>query len=218
MKTWMLILPVVALITACAQLPRIRALPFDDASRLNCDQVFPAGRWQFHHLIKATVGGRAMGRLTGVSVVSTLTGTIECALMTMEGLVLFSARYDGRVTVTRAIAPFDRTGFAEGLVADLRLLYFKPEAPLQAHGQLADGEQVCRYNTPGGAVTDVVVKDPHHWAIHAYSANNRRLRTIEATGPLAGSGPARELTIQSRGLIEYVLELKLIEAISLEKE
>ncbi len=218
MKTWVLILPMVVLISACAQLPRISALPFDDASTLNCDQVFPAGRWQFHHLIQATVGGRPMGRLTGVSVVSIPAGTIECALMTMEGLVLFSARYDGRLTVTRATAPFDRPGFAEGLMADLRLLYYKPEAPLQAHGQLVDGARVCRYISPGGVVTDVVVKDPHHWAIHAYSTHKRRLRTIEAAGSLAGNGPARELTIQSHGLIEYDLELKLIEAVSLDEE
>ena len=217
MKYWVFILTTSVMILACTQVPIIAVIPYANTATLNCERIFPSARWQQHHLIQATVGGRSMGRLTGVSVISPQTGTLECALMTIEGLVLFSARYDGQLKVARAIAPFDRPGFADGLMADLRLLYFKPDVPLRAYGRLSDSNKVCRYSASDGAVTDIVVQDAQHWAIRTYSVKGRRQRTIEAAGTSPGNGPARYLTIQNHGLIEYVLKLELIEAAPLDE-
>jgi hypothetical protein len=217
MRAWALIILAAALLTACAQLPKIALIAPDDAPLARCEQRFVQGRWQFHHLIEASVYGRSMGRLTGVSVISADERIIDCALMTIEGLVLFSARYDGTISVTRAVAPFDRPGVAQGLVEDLKLLYFKPAAPLQACGRLANKDTVCRYGTPGGETTDVVVKDSHHWAIYSYNTHGRAQRTIEAIGPTAEGAPPEELTIQSHGRMKYFLKLRLLEALPLDK-
>ena len=203
-----------SLLAACAQLPKI-APSLSPAPLNGCEQLFENGRWQFHHLIEATVRDRSMGQLTGVSVISSGTRTIDCALMTLEGLVLFSARYDGRLTITRAVSPFDRPGFAQGLMDDLMLLFFKPVPPLLIQGELPGGEAICRYETTEGAVTDVILVDNQHWAIHSYSPEGRRQRTIMGKGATAGPVTATHLTIQSHGRMEYVLQLELLEALQL---
>lgn len=213
MRAQALTLMAVFLLAACAQLPKIVPAP-PHVPPNSCGEIFEDGRWQFHHLIEATIRGRSMGQLTGVSVVSPETRTIDCALMTLEGLVLFSARYDGRLTITRAVAPFDRPGFASGLIDDLKLLFFKPALPLLTEGHLPGGEFICRYGTVGGAVTDII-KDPKHWAIHHYNKRGRIERTIKGEGLPAGPATATHLTIQSHGRMEYVLKLKLLESLQL---
>lgn len=215
MRTFSLVVALSAFIAACSQVPKVVFQSAFDGAPDYCEQPFSEGRWQLHHLIEAKVHGRSMGQLTGVSVISAADRTIECALMTIEGLVLFSARYDGKLTVMRAVAPFDRPGFARGLVDDLMLLFFKPTAPLQSRGLLPGGEAVCRYGAGDGAVVDTVFKDRRHWAVYRYSTGGRLERTIEGESAAAAFFPAAHLTIKSHGRMEYVLKLKLLEALPL---
>lgn len=67
--------------------------------------IFPSGRWQLTHAIDATVMGEKKSGLLGVSVLSSADRTLRCALMTIEGFVLFSGRFDGQLTVERALSP-----------------------------------------------------------------------------------------------------------------
>lgn len=211
-----------ALIASCSQLPKI---VLDTPSALDSSisparDIYPSGRWQLTHSIEATVPGGKKSGLIGVSVLSSADRTIECALMTVEGFVLFSGRYDGMLTVERVLPPFDRPGFAKGLMDDLMLLFFKPDVPLPTSGVLPDGSRVSRFSSPEGETTDVIIRDDHHYAICKYSPKDRLERSIEAyhTGIISPAGTisfAKSMMLKRHGLIGYQLDLRLVEAVPL---
>jgi hypothetical protein len=224
MKPLAVIIVALSLLTACSRLPEI----VEDPARLpkpsdpSCRSLFPQGRWQLQHAISATVRGRNMGKLIGAMVLNARQRTIRCALMTIEGLVLFSARYDGQLTVERAVKPFDRPGFAGGLMDDLMLMFLVPEGQGR-FGRTTDSEIVCRYPYPKNHITDIIVQDPDRRRINRYDTRGRLLRTVSVdranTAQYSGrSGIARHITLESRSGENYRLELRLIEAVQLKKE
>jgi hypothetical protein len=224
MKPLAVIIVALSLLTACSRLPEI----VEDPTRLpkpsdpSCRSTFPRGQWQFQHAIAATVKGRNMGKLIGAMVLNSQKRTIRCALMTIEGLVLFSARYDGQLTVDRAVKPFDRPGFAGGLMDDLRLMFLAPEGQ-GLFGRTTDSDVICRYPYPDNFITDIIVQKPDRWRINRYDAQGRLLRAVSVDGGNATryagrSGIAQHITLESRGGENYRLELRLIEALPLKKE
>jgi hypothetical protein len=219
MNRLLLIAFVLSVTTACARLPEIHIptgyepLP----SHVLCREVFPRGRWQMHHAIEATVPGGGKTVLTGVTVLDSQARTMASALMTVEGLVLFRGRYDGALTVDRAISPFDRPGFAEGLMEDLQLLFFTPRGSLCRSGQMAPKERVCRYCLTD-AFIDVLVRFDATRQIRQYDARQRLKRTIDIHGTAAVDAVpfAKKLTLSRHGLLGYQLNLTLLEAIPLD--
>ncbi len=216
MRRLLLIAVTLAMTTACARLPEIQ-LPKGYAplpSHVRCREVFPQGRWQVHHAIEANVPGGGKTVLTGVTVLDSRKRTIETALLTVEGFVLFRGRWDGELTVDRAIAPFDRPGLAEGLMDDLRLLFFAPRGRLCQSGQMTPGERVCRY-CQVDATIDILVRFDAFRQIRQYDARHRLRRTIDiqAMSAVDGAPFAKELTLRRRGLLGYQLNLTLLEAI-----
>jgi hypothetical protein len=218
------IIVALSLLTACGRLPEIvqdPARPVQPSEQL-CRSLFPQGEWQLQHAIAATVKGRKMGRLMGAMVVDAPKRAIRCALMTIEGLVLFSARYDGRITVERAVKPFDRPGFAGGLIDDLMLVFLAPEGQAEV-GRTTDREVICRYPGPQGLITDIFVKDPDRRRIHRYDARGRLLRSVSVErqngAPCCdGTGIAQHIILESRSGDDYRLEMRLVEAVPLTKE
>lgn len=224
MKPLVVILVALSLLTACSRLPQIA----EDATRLpkpsdpSCRSAFPRGQWQLQHAIEATVRGRKMGKLIGAMVLNAQERTIQCALMTIEGLVLFSAQYDGQLTVERAVKPFDRPGFAGGLMDDLRLMFLAPQGPGQL-GWTTDDDVICRYAYPKDFITDIIVQDPDRWWIKRYDTQGRLLRTVSIDRANAGQYAehfriAQHITLESRCGDNYSLELRLIEAVPMKKD
>jgi hypothetical protein len=221
MKRILFLIIVLALFASCARLPNI--VPDTDRVRdrsiLSCNNLFPQGRWQLTHTIEATVPGGKKSGLVGASVISSHDRTVQCALMTVEGFVLFSGRYDGKLVVERAVAPFDRPGFAEGLMSDLMLLFLKPEAPVIKTG-LIDGMHGCRYISLKDGAIDVFVRNDQAWQAHKYSSQHKLERTIEARSrvPMASASGgffAKNITLKRHGILGYQLDLQLVEAIPL---
>lgn len=215
------IILMLSLLAACSRLPALITDPAQDASppSQTCRAAFPEGDWQLQHVIEATVQGRKMGRLIGAVVLSGQSRTIECALMTIEGLVLFSARYDGRLIVDRAVKPFDRPGFAQGLIDDLMLMFLYPKG-LKQVGRSAEGKLICRHRYPEDHVTDVIIDGPKSWMINKYNSQGKLLRTVTAGSANNNqaddrSGIAQHVTMENRSGSEYRLELRLIEALRL---
>jgi hypothetical protein len=209
---------------SCARLPPIvpdRGSRPDGTIASRTD-IFPSGRWQLTHAIDAAVMGEKKSGLLGVSVLSSSNRTLQCALMTVEGFVLFAGRFDGLLTVERALSPFDRPGFAKGLMDDLILLFFMPDGLMLQTGVLPDGASVSRFgsDSSGGETIDVLIRDDHAWAVHKYDSRHRLERSIEASGMTGiGSGEevpfARRLTLKRHGLMGYQLDLRLVEAVAL---
>jgi len=211
------------LTTGCARLPEILPVSVPDAGG-TADPflgVYPSGRWQLYHTIDARVPGGGTRHLTGVSVISSETGRIQCALMTLEGLVLFSGGYmEGDLTVDRAVSPFDRSGFAQGLMADLRLLFFRSGTRAIETGILADGSRVKRYQSDDGDTTDLIVREDGTWTIHRYTGTKLECaieaRDVRASETTDGETFAQTLTLNRPGLLGYTLEMHLVEALRLE--
>jgi len=215
MKHLFLFITLVVSLAACAQLPQIYP---DSASRpsetaLDCGQVFPQGRWQLYHIIEATAPGGQKSALTGVSILSSRDRSIQWALMTVEGFVLVSGRFDGKLTIDRAISPFDRPGFAQGLMEDLMMLFFEPQGRRLMTGHLETGDRVCRYGSPED-ITDLIIRNDGTWTINRYASRRRLIRTIVADGiTIIGNNPfAKHLILKNHGIIGYQLELRLVEA------
>ena len=218
MKRILVSVVLVVALVACARLPILRPDGENGTVRsdLDCRSIFPKGRWQLYHAIEATIPGGRKSVLTGVTVVSSKDRSVECALMTVEGFVLFSARDDGRLTVDRAIAPFDRPGFAQGLMDDLNLLFFVPQEPLCLTGWSDSQDHIFRYCLDG-RTTDISVKKNQTWAIRQYTSRNRLARSVDA-GQVVRVGRqlfAKRLTLRNHGWLGYQLDLKLVEAVPL---
>ena len=224
MKRLFLLIVALTIAAGCARLPAIVPVgrPAADPARDAVSRIFPSGDWQFSHAIKATAPGGKTSEMVGVSVLSVADSSIRCALMTLEGFVLFSGRFDGKLTVERAVSPFDRPGFAEGLMSDLSLLFFAPKAPMVSFGRLPDGAGVVRFCSEEKVTTDLVLREDQTWAIYEYSSGSKLVRSVEAREiSLIENGgkdmAAKNIVLKRPGLLGYRLDMRLVEAIKLNR-
>jgi len=214
-----LILP--AALLACARMPALRPAPSMAVPDIQeaCAGVFPAGDRQFVHAVDTAMAGRR-ATMIGVSVVSSASRTIRSALMSLEGLVMFAAReQDGKITIDRAVPPFDGPGFARGMLDDIRMIFLRPGPEPDAVGFTAAGAPVCRYTTGPERAIDVEV-DPAGgtggWTLRRYD-RGVLTRTVRADGlsrrPPAGDRIPGRMQLKAYGARGYTLDLNLIEAV-----
>jgi len=207
----------VCLLPACSGLPVLQPAPDIGApvAADACRAVFPTGKWQFVHTIDALLPDGSERQMMGVTVADAPGRTLACALLTVEGFVLFRARMDPAVRVERAVPPFDKKGFADGLLNDLRLLFLPPAAAETRIGRLVGGgfpekPEACRYIEKEGAVTDVIPGS--RWRVYRYSPHGYLVRTVTAEAAGGREGFPGRLTLQAPGLAGYTLVMTLVEA------
>lgn len=208
------------LVAACAGPPRIAVPPDDthDAFAAACAAVFPQGDWQFAHAIQAHLPDGSRQTLIGITRISTAAQAFEGAMLTLEGMVLFQARYDGTaIEVKKAVPPMDQPGFAQGLIDDIALLFFPPAAPPAQTGLVKDGARICRYPLDDG-IQDVVVQPDGRWEIRRYGSNGRLRRTVLPDGSEARhpQGFPSRLELRAHGAKGYRLNMSLMEAVPLD--
>lgn len=225
MKRILLFVIALTITAGCAHLPAIvpDSHPAADSARVAISRIFPSGDWQFSHAIKATVPGGKTIEMVGAMVLSSRNNSLRCALMTLEGFVLFSGRFDGKLIVERAVSPFDRAGFAEGLMNDLSLLFFAPRTPMVSCGQLPDGARVTRFRSKEKITTDLVLREDQTWAIYEYSSGSKLVRSVEARdiSPIGGDDKnmvAKNIIFRRPGLLGYQLDMRLVEATRLDSQ
>ncbi len=203
------------LLSACAALPRITLIEPDQASviRSKCQTLFPQGKWQFTHSIEASLPGDRHTTMIGVTRISTADHKIDCVMMTIEGLVLFEGGWDGeKVVIRRGVPPFDKKTFARGMLDDIRLIFFHPQATAFQSGELENGNLVCRYSIDRQITQDIIISPDGSWMLRQYD-NKHPIRTVRASENAEGV-QAPEITLQAKG--DYSLRLKLIQAHHLE--
>ena len=206
------------LLSACTHLPAIQ--PMDAAWRpsmeTTCRAHFPQGGWQLVHTISARFQGGRQATFTGVVVMSTTDGSIHCVLMTLEGMILFEAVDDGRkTTVKRAFGPFDNEHFAQGVMADVRFLFFEPRGDVIAAGTYDDGTRVCRYQGPRETIVDLVEGTDGGWWMKQYDGRGRELRSVTADAVDSRGISARMVIDAGSGSRAYRLSMTLVEAVAL---
>ena len=207
---------------ACSALPEVHPVDITSGTQLvrKCGSLFPNGKWQFVHSIETTMPGGQKGLVMGVTVISSRDKAVRCAIMTLEGIVVFDARYDRRLVIERALPPFDSEGFAEGLISDIQLLFFKPEGLPAETGNDKDGAAICRYRKPDGHIVDLVIQRDRSWQIRQYSRKLRLTRTVTAffgrQNPAEGQVAIPDrLELTAHGVAGYNLTMDLVEAVPL---
>ena len=197
---------------ACAGMPEMRPLEVkknDDRLR-RCSAPFIAGRWRLIHSINGTMPGGATATMMGVSVVSSKTGSLRCSLLSIEGLVLMDAEYDGGLTIRRGIGPFGSRDFVMGVIRDIRLMLFRPPGDPKT-GLTRDGRFTARYRVDGGTVDLVTGRTGNNVELYLYDASNSVTRTVRF-GPPREDGIPRTMELEARSPARYSLQLELIEA------
>jgi hypothetical protein len=216
-------------IVACAaetnfRLPELKGV--EDGREIDaCAAVYPdgeyggKGRWQFVHSIDFAMKD---GSGTTVIGVTSLSGKdIECALITVEGLTLFEAVFghDKSIEVRRAVPPFDRPGFATGLINDIRAIFQPPPGSmetgqLQLQPQSAGATSACRYRDGSDGVVDVLPDVDGCWQIKSYTSDlvmNRSIAGLSCRKRGFGRIPDYIL-LKTYGQTGYILKMTLISA------
>jgi len=175
----------------------------------DCASAFPRGSWQFVHLIEFSLADGSGGTVIGVTVLDGQ--TIKCALTTTEGMTLFEAESAGSLKVLRAVPPFDRPGFARGLLADVRTIFVRPQG-LPSCGMFGR-EPGCRFRYRDGT-TDVVLSADGCLQINTWTAAGLPVRIITTHDCTLRQGYrlARSLILKAPGKGGYILKMKLLRA------
>ncbi len=209
------------LVAACAHLPEIREMEGGAATnRIEaCGAIFPHGHWQLFQTIEIFPPVGSEQTLLGIVQISSEQRSFHCVLMTIEGVVIFEADFDGKVTVRRVLPSVDKPGIAEGIVQDVALLVLAPEQPCAIAGLSKDASWICRYPSADQGCEDVVLKPDGLWEIRRYNQRRRLMRSIApmAKEDLHAGGPPSRVVLKAYGLVGYELRISLIEAVPLEK-
>jgi hypothetical protein len=220
---WGLLLSVLLISASCSSLPEIQPFrsPLPEGSENRCEQPFVKNKWQFVHSIRVVLPDGQRQSMIGTIIVAPERNTVHCILMSIEGLVLLDAVYDQKVTVNRAVPPFDEPEMVQGLIGDVRLLFLKPEGVPTASGVVGDRSAICRYKNGDGSTVDVIVQLDGNWQIDQYSSFDFIQRSVQGifaedhqTGNLGELIPER-LELVAHGFMGYKLSMNLIEAIPL---
>lgn len=218
------VLPVVILLfVSCAGLPTLDPVnpSLTPAVSKACASHFADGKWRLVHSIEATLPNGEKRFVIGVSLIDTPEDTIDSVIMTVEGLVIFEARYDSSGIFTRrAVPPFDSPKFARGLLNDVRLVFFEPQTESVETGIDRDNRTVCRYRNQEGSVTDIMSHAGNGWEIRQYNPNTKLSRRVVAdscrqTPQDHQQTFACRMELSTYGPAPYTLYMQLLEAESL---
>jgi hypothetical protein len=198
-------------LAACAGLPRIQPVPEGEKAGMEkkCAAPFLKAPWRLVHSIDGTLPGGATAAMIGITMAWPDTGRLHCTLMSIEGLVLLDAEYDGKLVVNRGIGPLASPDLVMGMIRDIRLILFRPAGTMAEAGTLGDGSPVCRYRS-GSGVADVVT-GKEAVEIHTYGGASGLERSVRFFD-FRGDGMPGKIELESRGAFGYTLRLDLLEA------
>jgi hypothetical protein len=195
-----------ALLPACAGPRHIRIEPVNPAL---CRLPFTSTGCRYMHSLDAELPGGERMTVIGISVLDPDADTIQAAIMTLEGLVLFDATSSGSsMQVHRAVPPFDGPQFADGLIQDVRFIFMFPSGAPETTGRLDDGSSVCRYHDNFGMTVDVIVHPDRGWEVEQYSAFGKKLRSLKIDA--LKNGIPGMLEFEAFSPKPYALHMKLI--------
>jgi hypothetical protein len=199
-------------LTACTSLPDMKppGPGLQPIFREWCQAIFPAGPHQFIHAIEARLPDDSRATAMGIVTLDPDRGIIHCVIMTIEGFVLFDARYRQAVTVNRAVYPFDSPEFAESMMADIRLVFFPPGKTLVTTGVFDKGFPGCRWRTDDRLAVDVLLNRPHGWVIRQYDASDHVSRQVRAYA-LNSEGIPEKIELSRYKFPNYTLKMTLLQ-------
>ncbi|MDA3894874.1 MAG: DUF3261 domain-containing protein [Desulfobacteraceae bacterium] len=220
-KLFFSLLVLIIFLSSCS-LPQIQTMPPGSSPDIQCrcQAIFPTHRMQFVHSLTAILPNGDINVAIGVTTVDPDMESIHCAIITIEGMVLFEAEYNQqKITINRSIPPFDSMEFAQNILNDIRLVFFKPTGDLLEAGGLPPDANICRYQQPDGMIEDVITHQNDNWEIHQYTSHYKQTKTIKAyyadTSDQNISKTKEKIPLRyeitTHGILGYSLILELIE-------
>ena len=195
-------------------LPVLHPVSADVSAEDTCKQAFVGGDWQFVHSITFTMHNGHGSTLVGVTILQE--EKLRTVLMGVEGFVLFEAEqpFEGKPVVKKAVPPFNKAGFAEGLMADVQTPFLEPVAVNRLFAENIDGELVCRYSGKNNRVTDVMTAGRRWNRITHYDAEGMVQQVITARQyrNVDGESLPQQMELISTGPVGYTLHLELLRA------
>lgn len=174
----------------------------------DCLSIFPDRPWEAVHRIEAEFGVRGTSQFLGLTKGDPAKGNIHCTLLTAEGFVLFEAeQHEDRLSISKAMPPFDSPTFTKGLIEDVELIFFAPQEQPSESGRAADGSFVCRWGGPYGPMKEIMKVKSDLWRIFLWNNQGNIKREVWITKP-----PAENLAskIELHALEVYDYRLKMI--------
>ena len=193
---------------SCSTLPEITPDKPDIEIIKTCTSPFLKEKYRLVHSIHAEIPGRGSASLLGVVVIDPSNEKIDAALMTIEGLVIYSAHYDKMITINRALPPFDSYNFAEGMIDDIKQIFLNPKGRPASAGLNKNREDVCRYKN-NNITTDIVYNKNNGWTLNQYNDKFKVIRTIHYSNEKI-SGLHKKITLKLLKKNGYKLLLELI--------
>ena len=211
MKGIRLLILTALLLTSCQTLPAINSiLPQVGSKDAVCPSPFLKEPYRLMHAIEVRMAGDTGGAIIGITVADPATRFVSCAIMTVEGMVLFEAEATPLLKVIRALPPFDSKNFAENMINDIKLIFFTPEGNIETKGTLPDGANICRWQEKSGDWIDVIARRPEGIEINRYSAYGSWQRKILLIS--AAENVYQRIELKAKETFNYSLIMTLIEA------
>jgi hypothetical protein len=212
------LLILILFLTSCQTLPVINSsIPQTSENIITCPSPFLKEKYRLIHAIEVNMAGETRGAIIGVTVADPFTHLVSCAIMTVEGIVLFEAESGaGSLKVMRALPPFDSDDFAKNIIDDIKLIFFAPVGKIQNKGKLPDGSTACRYREENGDWVDVFTNTTEKIEIKRYSSSGSLKRHVKLNKTSKNIYQCIEL--QANELFDYSLIMTLIEAQPTENE
>jgi hypothetical protein len=175
-----------------------------------CFVIFPAEPWESVHRIEATIRGGSSW-LLGVTNGEPTERRLQSILLTPEGFILFDAeRWNNRMAVRKAVAPFDSPAFARGLMEDVTLLFLSPPGPPAIWGKETDGKMFCKWEGPYDSHTEIRGSMDSGWQILRRDKQGEVIKEVVLTGPFV-NGLASYMELRTFKPAPYNLRMTLVQ-------
>jgi hypothetical protein len=175
-----------------------------------CYAIFPAEPWESVHRIEATIRGGSSS-LLGVTKGEPSERRLQSLLLTPEGFILFEAeRRESGITVRKAVAPFDSSAFARGLMEDVTLLFLPPQVKPTTWGKETDGKMICNWEGPHDSDTEITGSMDSGWRISRRDKKGRVIKEVVLNGPFV-NGLASRVELRAFKPASYRLRMTLVQ-------
>ena len=200
------------LLFSCQTLPVIDPpLSLKNEKSFICPSPFLKQKSHFVHAIETRMDGQTQSAIIGVTAADPVSRSIDCAIMTAEGMVLFEVQSGpDKLMVNRALPPFDSENFAKNMIEDIKLIFFMPEGKLEKKGYLRDGSTVCRHHEENGDWIDIIKNTSADIEIRRYSSSGALKRQIFFNK--MAKNIYQHIELQAYDVFDYSLLMNLIEA------